>query len=162
MHIWGWMSPSELEWLGAQAATMDSVVEVGCLHGRSAFAILSACPGPVYCIDPWNDEADQCYGSFMGSCGHFDNLRPIRGYSPAATSEVDGRVDMTFIDGDHTYESVMADIEAWLPKTRKLICGHDFYDGPDAGFPDVATAVKECFGDRFTVAPETSIWAVEF
>ena len=161
MHIWGWMSPPELEWLGERAAQMDSVVEVGCLHGRSAFAILSTCPGPVYCIDPWDDVHDLCYDSFMGSCGHFSNLRPIRGLSPAAASEVDGKVDMTFIDGDHTYESVVADIEAWLPKTRKLICGHDFYDGPQPGFPDVATAVKEHFGDRFTVAPETSIWAVE-
>lgn len=25
MHIWGWMAPEELDWLGTQAATMSSV-----------------------------------------------------------------------------------------------------------------------------------------
>ncbi len=34
--------------------------------------------------------------------------------------------DMVFIDGDHSYEAVKRDIELWLPKCRKLICGHDY------------------------------------
>src|SRR4051794_4452666 len=88
MHIWGWMHPRELRWLGKQAATMGSVAEIGCLHGRSAFALLTACDGPVYCIDPWDDEHDLSFGSFMGHVGHFPNVRPIRGYSPAAADEV--------------------------------------------------------------------------
>lgn len=159
MSIWGWMSPIELQWLMARAAEMDSVCEVGVLHGRSAFALLTACPGPVFCIDPWDDVHDKCYGSFMGSCGHFKNLQPVRGFSPAAAVFVPD-VDMTFIDGDHAYESIMADIACWTPKTRKLICGHD-YQNENGGFPDVAVAVKEVFGDRFYVAPDTAIWAVD-
>src|SRR5687768_7135401 len=70
-HIWGWMRIPELEWLMSKAREMDSVVEVGSLHGRSAFAMLTACTGPVYCIDPWDDEHDLCERSFMGNCGHF-------------------------------------------------------------------------------------------
>lgn len=159
MSIWGWMSPAELEWLMARAKEMSSVCEVGVLHGRSAFALLTACPGPVFCIDPWDDEHDQCYGSFMGSCGHFPNLQPVRGYSPHAAMFVPD-VDMTFIDADHAYDSVMADLQAWTPKTKKLICGHDFQN-ENGGFPDVAVAVKEFFGDRFYVAPDTAIWAVD-
>ena len=33
-----------------------------------------------------------------------------------------------YIDGDHRYEGVKIDIEAWYPKVRKggLICGHDY------------------------------------
>lgn len=158
MHLWGWMSPAELEWLGAQAATMDSVAEIGVLHGRSAFALLTSCPGPVYCVDPWDDAGGKCLPGFKRSCRHFENLRIVQGYSPAAAVEVPD-VDMVFIDGDHEYESVVADIEAWLPKTRKLICGHDYQ--PDGGaFPGVARAVHELFEDRFTAAAETAIWAV--
>lgn len=160
MHIWGWMLEPELEWLMASASKMDGVVEVGSLHGRSAFALLTACAGTVYCVDSWSDEHDKSYPSFMGACGHFDNLVPVRAFSPAAAELVPGMVDMVFLDGSHAYESVMADIAAWLPKARKLICGHD-YQVENAGFPGVAQAVEEVFGDRFYVAEETSIWAVD-
>lgn len=162
MSIWGWQSPAELRWLMSRAALMDSVVEVGSLHGRSAFALLTACPGPVYCIDPWNDVHRTCLPSFMGSCGHFENLRVVQGYSPAVIYTDDlPDVDMVFIDGAHDYESAAADITHWLPKTRRLICGHDYIPEEGAGFPDVAVAVDEILGDAVKVAPDTAIWYVE-
>jgi predicted O-methyltransferase YrrM len=122
MQVWGWMGPGQLDWLGAQAAQMQSVVEVGSLRGRSAFALLTACRGSVYCIDPWPKDSD--YESFMTNCGHFPNPVPIREPSPEAAALVPG-IDMVFLDGDHEYEAVVADITAWLPKTRGLLCGHD-------------------------------------
>lgn len=155
MHIWGWMTPEQLDWLGAQAAGMQSVVEVGSLRGRSAFALLTACDGPVYCIDPWPEH----YRSFMAQCGHFPNLVAIRGSSPEAAAQVPD-VDMVFLDGDHEYEGVVADIEAWLPKTRTLLCGHD-YGHPE--YPGVAEAVDEILGDRMELAGPgslQSIWTV--
>jgi precorrin-6B methylase 2 len=155
------MSPEELIWLMVQARNMESVVEIGSLHGRSAFALLTACPGRVYCIDPWDDSGWHSYGSFMGNVGHFDNLIAIQDYSPAAASQVPD-VDMVFIDGDHGYESVVNDLVAWYPKTRKLICGHDYYHGPEAGFPGVAEAVDHFFGGLNVMCDEgTSIWYVE-
>jgi predicted O-methyltransferase YrrM len=161
MGIWGWMTAPELTWLHDTASTMDSVVEIGCLHGRSAFALLTACPGTVYCIDPWNDEHDRSYPSFMGNCGHFPNLVPIRAASPQAATQVPD-ADMVFIDGAHAYGSVLADIAAWLPKTRKLICGHDYITADYAGYPDVAKAVHEVFGeDRVTCPEGTAIWTVD-
>lgn len=157
MHLWGWMSPEELTWLHETAAEMTSVVEVGSLHGRSAFALLAGCPGPVYCIDPWDDPDDLCYGSFMGACGAFTNLVAIRGLSPQAADEVPGTVDMVFLDGAHDRDSVENDIDVWLPKTERLICGHDFTHD---GYPDVREVVAERFPD-VQVAPGTSIWTVE-
>ena len=154
------MRVPELVWLGEQAASMSSVVEVGSLHGRSAFALLTACRGPVYCIDPWDDEYDRCYGSFLGYCGGFPNLHAIRGRSPQAGELVPGSVDMVFIDGDHSRASITADIEYWQPRTRRLLCGHDYTWDPPLGYPDVKEVVDELFGDRVTVAPDTAIWAV--
>lgn len=172
MAIWGWMSPAELYWLHDTAATMDCVVEVGCLHGRSAYALLKGCPGPVYCVDRWDDEADASYGSFMSSCCRFPNLRARRGDSvevarawPRDLGLIDGcdTVDMTFIDAAHTYESVMVDIASWLPLTSRLICGHDYT--AEGGFDGVRLAVDQVFGPRVRVAehPEgdTSIWCVD-
>jgi Methyltransferase domain len=155
MHIFGWMGPRQLDWLGAQAAQMESVAEVGSLRGRSAFALLTACTGPVYCIDPWPKDA--AYETFMRNCGHFSNLVAIRESSPEAAARVPD-VDMVFIDGDHAYEAVVADITAWLPKTRKLLCGHD-YNVPE--FPGVAQAVDDTLGDRVTSALGGSIWTVQ-
>jgi len=158
------MSPTELNWLHDTAATMTSVVEVGSLHGRSAFALLTGCPGPVYCIDPWNDEGERCLPSFMNACGHFPNLVPVQGYSPAVIDQIPGQVDMVFIDGAHDYESVCADIDGWLPKTARLLCGHDYYDTDQWS---VKRAVDERFGDRVQPAipgdanwDQTAIWTV--
>lgn len=160
MAIWGWMTPVELRWLGEQAARMRSVVEVGSLHGRSAFALLTACPGTVWCIDPWDDDADRSYGSFISACGHFPNLRAIRAKSPDAADEIPD-VDMVFIDGAHDYESVTADIKAWQPKTVRLLCGHDYFTPVEAaGFPGVPQAVNHLLPDA-EIAAETSIWYVE-
>lgn len=164
MHIWGWMSPEELSWLHATAATMGSIAEVGSLHSRSAFALLAGCSGPVYCVDPWDVDADESYSSFLSHCGHLPSVRPVRGRSPEAADQVPD-VDMVFIDGAHDYDPVRADFAAWLPKARRLVCGHD-YNHP--GFPGVRAAVDEIFGNR--VGPAVgqdwsngamSIWVVD-
>ena len=163
MHIWGWMSPTELDWLRTTAESMESVVEIGCLHGRSAFALLTGCPGPVFCIDPWNAAG---YKSFLGNCGNFTNMVAIRDSSPGVVDQVP-TVDMVFIDGAHDYDSVIADIDGWLPKTTKLICGHDYYDTDASVGWEVKRAVDERFGDRVVPAIEgddaweqSSIWTV--
>ena len=132
---------------------MQGVVEIGSLRGRSSFALLTACKGPVYCIDPWPKH----YESFMRNCGHFPNLVAIRESSPEAAALVPD-VDMVFLDGDHEYEAVVADIAAWLPKTRRLLCGHD-YNNPE--FPGVAEAVDEILGDRVAFVRGHAFWTVQ-
>lgn len=169
MHIWGWMSPVELEWLRNVAGTMRSVVEIGSLHGRSAFALLTGCtvdqtpPGVVYAIDLWDDEHRKSFPSFAGHTAQFTNVVAVKANSVDAARWLPD-VDMVFIDGDHHYESVVADLDAWLPKTRRLICGHDYYDtdewkvkqAVDERFgPDVRRAVQDP-----AIADLSAIWAV--
>ena len=166
-HIPGWMSDAELEWLHKQAGGMASVAEIGSLHGRSTFAIATACKGPVYAIDPWDDPDDQAFPSFMAVAGQLANVRAIRYRSPEAASFVPD-TDMVFIDGDHSAEALLRDLEAWAPKARILLCGHD---AEHAGYPDVSRVVNEwpdvlptvehCFPGRVRIAPKTSIWFVE-
>lgn len=157
MHLWGWMSPIELRWLAEQASQMRSVVEIGCLHGRSSYALATGCPGTVYCLDPWNDAG---YESWMNSVGEvLPNVVGIRGASPEAGALVPDPVDMVFIDGAHDYQSVLADVLYWRARTRVLLCGHDYTEGPD-GYPDVKTVVDFVFGDEVVVAPDTAIWTV--
>lgn len=53
----------------------------------------------------------------------------------AAAKVDDGSLDLVFIDADHSYEGVKADIAAWLPKVKEggWIGGHD-YRNPDPRF----------------------------
>ena len=54
--------------------------------------------------------------------------------------------DFVFIDANHSYDHVRADIGAWRKKIKPtgFISGHD-YNHPR--FPGVKTAVKEAFGN---------------
>jgi len=46
----------------------------------------------------------------------------------AAAQWEDCGLDFVFVDADHYYESVKADVEAWWPKVRKdgILAGHDY------------------------------------
>jgi hypothetical protein len=57
----------------------------------------------------------------------------------AAEEIPDNSLDFIFIDADHAYDAVLADLCTWYPKIKPggLISGHDIYYGP------VAKAVYE-------------------
>jgi predicted O-methyltransferase YrrM len=90
-------------------------------------------------------------------CNHFVEL--IKSDSCAAASLFENEsLDFVFIDGNHWYDYVNKDIEAWLPKIKKggIISGHDYQA---AG---VSTAVGETFGDSAKVFKESrSCWYVD-
>lgn len=162
MAYWGWMSPSELEWLRARASEMQSVVEIGCLHGRSSAALATGCDGPVWCIDPWSDDGWTSWKASIGDV--FDNVTGIRAPSPQAGAQVPVDPDMVFIDGAHDFESVYADVAYWRERTKVLLCGHDYVSAVDLGeneaaFPDVKRAVDELLGEEnIQIAEGTAIW----
>jgi len=64
----------------------------------------------------------------------------------------DESFDTVFIDGNHFYEDVCADIDAWLPKVRKggILCGDDyFYEGVRYAVLDKLSHVDtDIFGNR--------------
>jgi hypothetical protein len=75
--------------------------------------------------------------------------------SPAAAVHfADESLNFAFLDGNHLYESVQADIRAWWPKIKRggLLAGHDYGVHRDLGGPwGVRRAV-----DEFTAAMRTS------
>jgi predicted O-methyltransferase YrrM len=75
----------------------------------------------------------------------------------AASLFGDKAFDFVFVDADHTYEGVRADIDAWLPKVRPggWLMGHDFNP---RDFPGVVQAVNEKFGKPRTYSDH--VWAV--
>jgi len=86
--------------------------------------------------------------------GLSDKIEPIKSLSWEASSNFeDGSVDFVFIDADHEYESVVKDIEAWLPKVKKggIISGHDYFNpcgvkrAVDEKFKDVVKFNGPCW-----------------
>jgi len=163
--IKGWMGTRDLHWLFEIAKEMENIVEIGSWKGRSTHALLSGCSGVVYAVDHFlgsKDENDSThkegkesdiYSQFLDNVGSFDNLKILRMSSLDAVKQFEDKsVDMVFIDGGHSYEEVVQDIKAWLPKCKKLLCGHDIpYDS-------VSKAVKDTIGDVEINIKRGTIW----
>jgi precorrin-6B methylase 2 len=158
----GWTTKNELLALGSMASKSKSVVEIGSWKGRSTEELLESCKGTVYAIDHWNGSGDEITGAlieqqnvykeFINNVGHYPNLKVIKKSSLDAVREFNDKVDMVFIDGGHSYEDCRDDINAWLPKCTKYICGHDY------NWPGVKKAVDEKF-DKINLID--SLWWVE-
>lgn len=74
-------------------------------------------------------------------------------------------LDFIFIDADHTYSAVNADIQAWAPKIKVggLLCGHDYGTSPSS--PEgVKRAVDDyCRSqDRTINTGEGAVWWIHF
>lgn len=159
----GWMSANEITLLKQLAGESNSVVEIGSWKGRSTKALLESCKGKVYAVDHWKGTKSDIssiatinhdiFAEFMKNVGHYPNLVVLKGESTDMAGMFNGNVDMVFIDADHTYEGCKADIEAWKPKCRKFMCGHDYSES----FPGVMQAVNEIFGKPYTT---DTIWWV--
>lgn len=81
----------------------------------------------------------------------------------AAKQFDDGALDLVFIDADHSYAAVRADIDAWMPKVRAggILAGHDYNNTTKYGnyFKGVDRAVEETF-TTFNVESD-SVWWVQ-
>jgi hypothetical protein len=137
-----------------------TIVELGSYMGESALIFAQEFPnGIIHCVDAWVggfDEADTCSGDDYGYVEDQFNQRMklvdnIVKHKCLST-EFSIECDVVYIDACHTYECVKADIIHWLPLTKTIISGHDYYH--DGDFLDkhphiagVSVAVDEVLGE---------------
>lgn len=168
-EIHGWMNQDELDWLFETAQQMKSVAEVGSWRGRSTHCLLTACQEPVIAVDHWRGNPGELgehgahhdaltqdiFSQFRKNVGHFANLRALYCSSADAAALVQP-VDMVFIDANHDKADVVTDLKAWLPKTKKILSGHDY------PMPGVNGALKELDLDRHVQHPPRArgIWFI--
>ena len=165
--IHGWMDREELAWLAEQAAAARKTIEVGCWRGRSTTVMAEATAGTIWCVDPWTGTQDAPHKPVkrdvlrMFAENLWDHIATGRVQVLPARSLVALDVlrylapfDFVFLDGDHAYDSVAPEIEAFRPLVRPggVLAGHDY--GNDR-WPDVTRAVDERVPDRRLVH---SIW----
>lgn len=120
-------------------------VEIGSWKGRSSVCMASAIeasgkPIEFWCVDTWRGSWEHqemgvvrdgdLYRTFLANTRPVrDAIRPLRMTSlEAADRFPDGSLDFVFIDAAHDFDSVLADIRAWLPKVRPdgVLAGHDY------------------------------------
>lgn len=161
----GWAAFGELYTIAvAKAKGGERFVEVGSWLGRSA-ALMgveiknSGKEIEFFCVDPWTDGGpdlrDTSYFKDLKASPYdlfIKNTAPVAEFiKPMRMSSVeasrgfkDASVDFIMLDGDHNYEGIRADIDAWLPKMKKgaIISGDDYL------WPGVKKAADETFGSK--------------
>ncbi|HUW33154.1 MAG TPA: class I SAM-dependent methyltransferase [Planctomycetota bacterium] len=157
-------------------------VEVGVLFGDMPVHVLPLFPGMTYVgVDPWwanpgwgnmqrtrQHELDAARLAAEARMWRFEGrARLLQKKSVDAAQEfADGSLDVVFIDADHRYEQVLADVLAWLPKVREggLLCGHDYCADDDKNnWPGVLAGVYEGLKRHAQAVtsdwPHTTVWS---
>lgn len=142
------------------------ICEIGVREGYNFELLLVPNAVEGIAVDMWRDtgdvaqndrfEAQEELSNYYRDLYHKykdnDRVSIIREHSvQAATFFEDEYFDFVYIDADHTYEGVLADLQAWYPKVKMggIIGGHDYaeegMDGIDNWLLDfgVIKAVKE-------------------
>lgn len=170
----GWFDYSDIyDCMVRNAKDGSHFVEVGSYLGRSAFYMASAIKDSgkkikFDAIDIWTilnhhdahlveslgrGDMVETFRAFMREGGVEDFVNPIKMDSVAASKlYADGSLDFVWIDADHEYDAVKADILAWKPKVKATGClaGHDYYHAHQG----VIKAVNELFirrGELFEI-----------
>jgi predicted O-methyltransferase YrrM len=130
----GWMTEGQARRLWDRASALRPgarIVEIGSYHGRSAIVLATAAPEgvEVVAIDPHagNDrgpqqivgpaeEGQRDHEAFLANlerAGVRARVRHVRMPSEHAGSEVQGGIDLLYIDGAHRYAPARSDIVEW-------------------------------------------------
>lgn len=127
--------------------------EVGVFEGSYSKVLLDTMPNlNLLCVDSWSTDTgwgirknSASYPVAVEKLSHYHNATILKGSSVDVAKDIlDGSLDFVYIDADHTYESVKADISAWGPKVRAggIISGHDYFHARN-GQVGVVPAVDE-------------------
>lgn len=181
----GWFSAGDIAAYTKLYESMPAAgrtAELGVWQGRSLCSVSEVIRRRrlcVHAIDTFqgtggeSDLVHDCQGRlrevFESNLARFGIREQVRVHVGSTLSVADGfedaSLDLVFIDSDHRYEQVAADIRAWLPKVKPggLLCGHDYRRpwrhlwGHDRS--GVKRAVDEILGKkRVSVAPGSSVW----
>jgi predicted O-methyltransferase YrrM len=156
------------EWANEQGAT-GRAVEIGSYSGEGT-VVLAKYFKDVLAVDPWlngydiNDVASQqcpmkfVFDAFQERVSPFKNVLYSRGKSLDALQFFkDGELDLVYIDGDHRYEGVLADLKGWRKKLKEggIMAGHDW------SWKSVKMALLEEIGQKDYTLFQGDSWAIK-
>ena len=147
-------------------------VEVGVWKGRSTSCLAARVKGDIFAVDTFKGSESErtthhkeatersILAQFEANVARFPHVHTCIGDSVAVAAQFNPQsCGFVFIDAEHTYEAVKADIAAWKPKVKKggILAGHDY----EQGWQGVIQAVDEAFPNGVNLWPNSSVWWVE-
>jgi len=131
----------------------STFVELGTWHGRSAAYLCTEIVNAekdikVHTVD-WFLKCDDRAFKLMDK---FDFLQVHKNHTAHQSQEFYPQsIDFVFIDADHSYDGVQADINAWLPLVKKggVLAGHDF---ENERYPELKWAVLDLLPEAYKVS----------
>lgn len=135
----GWMTPGQARRLWTCARTVRPgrrIVEIGSFRGRSMIVLASAAEEGVelVAIDPHagNDRGPHEFEGFeehaaldhdvfnanLEAAGVRERVRHVRKFSHEALADVEGEIDLLYIDGAHRFSPALDDIRRWSARVR--------------------------------------------
>lgn len=139
-------------------------VEVGVWRGDFSDWFLDQWRGRrLYLVDPWaklddyDDVRNQDYdpADYLHVRQRFerhgDRARVVRATSLHAAAELPDGLDFVYVDANHAYDHVLADLNLWWPKLRPggVLAGHDVMS---LSHPGVTAALAEFCAARGVAA----------
>ena len=168
-EIDGWFSPNDCKgylFLIENSSDDASFVEVGSWLGKSTSFLLDNKKEnqTVTCVDTWKGSENELetnhklaketdiFEIFKENLGDREYTAIRLPSVEAAEQFEDGSLDVVFIDAEHTYNALKADIAAWAPKVKKggYLAGHDYHPH----WQGVVDAVNESFKEQLVTPGE--------
>lgn len=155
----GWLSDDEALalWTWAKRTT-GAILEVGCYYGRST-CLLAELVRLVYSVDPFtgfdsgDPSGDRIEAAARKATARFGNVtifrQRIEDWTPL-------RVGFAYLDGDHTYDGTLAQIDKALQCHPSIIAVHDVND--DGEGVKVRDAAIERLGPWTERVERLAVW----
>lgn len=152
-----------------------SGVEIGVAAGVFSETLMNGNPRlRMWGVDPYEPHTgyrdyvhrstfEELEGGAKARLGENPQYTFVKKYSlDAAKDFEDSTLDFVYIDGNHCFEAVVADIAAWLPKIRSggIICGDDYFKHKGNARIQVVPAVNG-YTDAWQIKPWFLIGANE-
>ena len=145
----------------------DLVVEIGTRNGDSTLSLNKwATIKRLVTIDPylqyedyehdgsWETSTDKTYEKTKEVLSYYPNIEMIRGKSSEVVDNfVDESIDFLFIDGNHSYDYVLEDLELYYPKVKRggVITGDDYFMNKNAYRKKMVQEAVNDFAEKYSL-----------
>lgn len=169
MNVWDIKSREHIP-IFLESRGLKTGIEIGILRGEYSEILLRLWPSceKLHLIDPWksqdissyNDinnlsdqEFEEAYQQTIERLKKFKSRYQIHRCMSKEIYFKFPKIDFIYIDGNHSYESVMEDLTHYYPRLNNggIIAGHDFFNYNSM---QVKKAVNEYFKSDVYIIPD--------